>query len=286
MQLGGQKVWKLALKLLRSMGCIVERNKLSRVDACADMPEMPIAALCEAYSAGHHVTRARIRTSHEREDQLVESNSAVHSFGRRPTGFVVGHDGLKLRAYDKFHESHRVLEKIHALVSYRWGYFATVASRIEFSLGREALKRFGIDTVADWFKRRADVCEHLCTKWFRLTNGPVNRNHADRAGTLPDWLAVQKAFAEWTGTPSYVELTPLSKEPFFPYDLIQQAKGLLVSFFARTGNKIDSNEAFVEEAMNVLLDFTTLNDMAAEVWRRVVELGLAPIDLRELDNDL
>jgi hypothetical protein len=38
MQLGGKAVWRLTLKLLRSMGCIVERNKLSRVDPCVDMP--------------------------------------------------------------------------------------------------------------------------------------------------------------------------------------------------------------------------------------------------------
>jgi hypothetical protein len=56
MQLGGRKVWKLALKLLRSMGCIVERNKLSRVDACVDMPEMSIATLTQTCCHAQGIT--------------------------------------------------------------------------------------------------------------------------------------------------------------------------------------------------------------------------------------
>ena len=37
-------------------------------------------------------------------------------------------------------------------------------------------------------------------------------------------------------------------------NLLQQIVGLLKSYFAKTGSKIDSNEMFVEEAIGAVLD--------------------------------
>jgi hypothetical protein len=285
MQIGAKAVWQLAKKLLRAMGCVIERNKLSRVDPCVDMPEMSIQTLCAAHSAGHRVTRARASAAYESEDHIVCTDSSEHSFGRKPTGFVVGKSPLKVRVYDKFRESNHVLEKITAVVSYRWGYWTTKAVRVEFSIARERLKKFGVDTVEHWFTKRAEICEQLCTKCFRLTNGPVDPDHADRSETLPEWLLVQAAFAEWAGKPDYINLVPLPVQSVPAMNLLQQIVGLCKSYFAKTGCKIDSNEKFIEEAMRAVQVLIELEDMPAEVWRRIVELGLAPTDLKQLEDD-
>jgi hypothetical protein len=285
MQIGAKAVWKLAVKLLRAMGCVIERNKLSRVDPCVDMPGMDIRTLCRAFSDGNHVTLARSSSQYEREDVMVCTDSSTHSFGRSPTGFVVGQSPLKLRVYDKFREANSVMEKITAVISYRWGYFTTKAIRAEFCIRREKVKDFGVDTVADWFARRAQICEELCTKWFRLTSGPVDHDHADRSETMSEWLAIQTAFAAWTGTPDYICLQPLSPENVPAMNLLLQIVGLCKSYFAKTGCKIDSNEKFIEEAMRAVQVLIELEDMPAEVWRRIVELGLAPTDLKQLEDD-
>jgi hypothetical protein len=217
---------------------------------------------------------------------MVESCSAVHSFGRVPTGFVVGQGDLKVRVYDKFHEANRVVEKIAAVVQYRWGYFTATATRVEFQVRRETLKEFGIDTVDDWFSKRGAVCEYLCHDWFRLTNAPVDRNHADRSETLPEWLTVQQAFASWTGKPDCVNLEPLATEEFLPITLVQQAIGLLVSYYARTGRRPNSNPEFLEEAVKKITHVIAARDIGAEIRRKALVLGLVPTAFKEFENDL
>jgi hypothetical protein len=55
---------------------------------------------------------------------------------------------------------------------------------------------------------------------------------------------------------------------------LQQLLGVLVSYHARVGTTVDSNETFVHESMYALLDLTERKDMADEVRRRAIELGV------------
>jgi hypothetical protein len=284
MQFGAEYLWRYSLSLLEAMGCEVVRNKLSRVDPCVDIPEMKITALTDPFAAGHSVTRARAKSTYDYEDHIVASSSAVYSSGRTPTGFVVGQDHLKLRVYDKCRESNLVPEKIAAVVAYRWGYWTPYASRVEFQVRREMLKDLGIDTVDDWFAKRAAVCEYLCTDWFRLTNGPVDRNHAGRSETLPLWLFVQQAFAAWTGKAYSVDLEPLMPEEFLPINLIQQAIGLLVSYFARTGRRPNSNAEFLDAAVTKVTQIMAARDLPAEIQRKALVLGLLPTPFKEFES--
>jgi len=115
-------------------------------------------------SVRHCVTRARASAAYECEDYIVCTDSSEHSFGRKPTGFVVEKSPLKVRVYDKSRESNHVLEKITAVVSYRWGYWTNKAVRVEFSIGRERLKKFGVDIQANSGRsstgRRGIGCKH------------------------------------------------------------------------------------------------------------------------------
>ena len=247
---------------------------------------MSIQSLSGAYVAGHYVTRARANRAYQYEVHAVETNSAVHSFGQTPTGFVVGQGNLVLRAYDKVRESNLIPEKIAAVVGCRWGYWTATASRVEFQIRREILKDFGVDTVADWFAKRAEICEYLCTQWFRLTSGPVDRDHSDRSETLDVWLKVQRAFAMWAGKPDYICFEPLAPEECQPTHLLQQVIGLLVSYYARTGTKIHSTPHFLEVATAKLTKLIGPRDVVAAIQRRALELGLLPTPFKEFESDL
>jgi hypothetical protein len=58
--------------------------------------------------------------------------------------------------------------------------------------------------------------------------------------------------------------------------LLQQVAGALVSYHARIGTDIDSNETFIQESLCDLLDLLEDREMAEEVRRRAVELGAPP----------
>ena len=110
----------------------------------------------------------------------------------------------------------------------RWG--GTVpshATRVEFRLRRDALKRFGIDSPDDYFDKRGDLVHHLCDKAFRFTDGPVDRRNTTRAQILPLWLDVAQGFANWAGQPLGMPLLPLPKRPANVSHLILQAYGLV-----------------------------------------------------------
>ena len=284
MKFGADRLWQEAMRLLDAMGCALVANKLSRVDPCVDIPEMSIGTLCMPFSAGNYVALARVRRTYDVEAHVVEGCSAAHSLGREFTGFVVGRVHTKLRVYDKVRELGSDTEKLAAIVGCRWGCWTPKAIRAEFQLRRQSLKSFGVDSVADWFLKRGEVCKYLCTEWFRLVEGPVDRNHADRSPTLSEWTLIEQAFAGWTGEVDYICLEPLKTEECLPTHLLQQVVGLLVSYSARTGAKFGSTAEFVETLSGKILRLIGKRDIPAAIERKVFELGLMPTAFKEFEN--
>jgi hypothetical protein len=145
---------------------------------------------------------------------------------------------------------------------------------VEFELGRDALKRYGVDGIEDWIEKRAAICERLTSSWFRLTSAPVDRKHADRAKNHPLWNTTQAAFQSWCGDVGKVELTPLSKTEIDISKLRQQVVGRLVGIFARSGTNIRDNRQFFLEAEAAIRGAVGVRDMAQEVARRRLEMGM------------
>jgi hypothetical protein len=275
-QIGAREVWRQATAIIDALKCNLTGNKLSRVDPCVDLPRVRVTVFSEPFAAGQCVTRARALGEYINEEYFAFADLSMHRLGRIQTGFVVGRDGLCLRIYDKIRESNNSPEKLDALIAARWGEFPRIATRVEYQIRRERLKQFGVDAIEDWFAKRAEICQYLCCEWFRLTDGPVDHNHADRSAKLPAWTEVGESFAAWTGSAEYGTFTPLRTSSLPPSQLLQQVIGLFVSYYAKTGFPIDGNEAFGQEAMCGVLDLIEGRDMAEEVRRRALELGVIP----------
>ncbi|HEX6964101.1 MAG TPA: hypothetical protein VF175_19695 [Lacipirellula sp.] len=280
MKVGVREVWRQINVALACLDIQITRNKVSRVDPCVDLPGVPVTAFTEPFCDGHYATRARAS-----EEHYVELSIDVHRFGQEPTGFTVGKGGLKVRVYDKVRETGSDLEKLEVLIARRWGEWTPKATRVEFQLRREKLKELGVNSFEDWLEKRSAVLAKLTTTGFRLVQGPVDRQHVNRAPIHPIWERVQTAFEEWTGPAGEAELAPLPTVAVPPSQLIQQVVGLFVSVLARRGYMIDGNEAFAHEAMCLVLDSIEERDMAAEVKRRVLELGFGNVPLLETKNN-
>jgi hypothetical protein len=244
------------------------REKLSRVDPCADLSGLRIDGLYQAFMQGHFVSRARYTTNH-----IAEESYEGYRIGRKPTGFEFGKGGaVGMRVYDKARKCSGDSEMLLLMQTRRWGDVGGWATRAEFELRREKLKALGVDSIAQWWEKRGSICEYLAHKWCRITAEEVDSRHADRAATHPDWVKFQDAFKEWAGQP-VAKLEPLTRLPVRADHLLSQIVGSLVSYYARVGTRIDSNESFVEESIEKIFDSICDRDMPREVWRRALELG-------------
>jgi hypothetical protein len=270
MRFGFDRVWGMMQYCIEQLGGEIVANKLSRVDPCVDLPGVPVSDFVDPFTKNWIVSRSRLR-----------SNYAVGTFvneylqGKRHTGFTIGKSPCLCRIYDKLVESQFDLQKRAILEATRWGGIPECASRVEFQLERQKLKHFGIDSVDDWIGKRAEVIDELTTNWLRLTDGPVDRKHADRTALHPVWIKARDAFFVWCGASEGQELIPLAKLDIRPSRQVNLAIGILKGMFARVGKDIQDNEQFFREVDFAIRDAVHERglDMAWEVQRKSKELG-------------
>lgn len=228
--------WEMGNTLIDVLGGRVVGEKLSRVDICLDMPWIAIDEFLAAYREERYICRANSRG-------LEEGNGTTIYFGRHP---------IRARIYDKRAE---VLAKARpsirlAMKLYRWGgQIPDTATRVEFQLRREVLKRFGVNGPQDYFARRASIVDYLTRQWLRLTVEPVKRSshNQSRATVLPLWDDVWDAFAEW-GAGADAELAPLPREDADTDQLMKQAKGVIKTAMKERGIEVLNEEEFLRVA--------------------------------------
>ena len=128
-----------------------------------------------------------------------------------------------------FQEGH--LFKQGLLEERRWGSPQTVATRVEFQLRREAIKSFGIDSIGDYFGKRAGLVAYLTSFWLRLVDSVPDRenNNTTRAGTHPLWSRVGDAFEAWAGATKKPARRVGRRLYRDPIRLLKQALGCLMS---------------------------------------------------------
>jgi hypothetical protein len=78
-----------------------------------------------------------------------------------------------------------------------WDDVKRAVTRVEFRLGREALKALGVESLEDFRRRERAIVEYLTKKWFRLLEAPKVRGTEDYATIHSDWVRVQKLFFEY-----------------------------------------------------------------------------------------
>jgi hypothetical protein len=284
MRLGIDQVVKQAFAALDDLGAKVDHEKVSRVDVCCDLPGRSIVPLKQAFDAGHYVSRAKGDSEFGTKVEVIDTDYSIYSIHKKVTSFNLGRGAVRMRVYEKVLECIRDVEKLGAMIAHRWGMLPAEAVRAEFQLRRTKLTELGVDSLADWLEKRSAIVRYLVESWFRLTDGPVDRKHPDRTPILPAWREVQDAFAAWTGSGPPVDLGPIATQLMPPEHYIKSIVGSFVSLFARLGVKIDGNETFWNEGLYRILDEIEKRDMAAEVARRALELGIASPSHHEGDE--
>jgi hypothetical protein len=67
-------------------------------------------------------------------------------------------------------------------------------TRVEFRVGRTALRRFGVNTMSDLFEREQGIVNILTHDWFRFLREPKVRGTENKAEVHPVWERVRSLF--------------------------------------------------------------------------------------------
>ena len=141
----------------------------------------------------------------------------------------------------------------------RWLFFyenPESATRVEFELRRETLKHCGVDSVEDYFSKRAELIRYLTHDWLRFTKDKVDRENKNqsKSTTLKLWRDVQDSFAEWAGSPTDQKLEPLPKGKTDVSQLFKQMFGLGIT----AGKYQDINFSSLEELLEYITEGVAL----------------------------
>ena len=212
-------------EIIQLLGGTVVKNKLSRVDICLDMPNVPINKFEKCFDDERYICRANAKGK-------MESNGKTIYFGENP---------IKARIYDKLREVKKKADPIKTLAMklYRWGgKFPNEATRVEFQIRRDGLKTRGIDNVQDYLDRRASLAKYLTTQWLRLTLDHVDKinKNQSKARTLPLWQDVSNHLVAW-GNNANAPLTPLPKAKADVEQLFKQMLGVAKAAAKYQGKK-------------------------------------------------
>lgn len=194
MEKGHNEAWELARLILEDLGIIEESNVVSRADICVDLPGVKHEELTDLFTRRWRVTRAR--------------DWGVYGKGLKGTGFHIGKSNAMLRVYDKREESKRYegTSKFVTLRDRRWGGVVPPnATRVEFEMKRDLLRRHDIDSIEQLFDLVSDVALWLTSDWFRLTATDPDASNCNQSKVedAKIWEDVKRRFEAWTGQLTY-----------------------------------------------------------------------------------
>lgn len=235
---GAHECYKTATRMIKALGGNIIRNRLSRIDICLDMPGVSIQEFYTPFAEDRYICRSR-------EDSVIFPQK-----GNGGMTLYFGKSPLQCRIYDKLKEIEKKANPHKQLCMrfYRWGGMPENAVRVEFELRRKALKERGIDSVEDYYAKRADLIHYLTTQWLRFTANKVDRENKNqsKSRTLPLWNKVRKAFKKWAGDPPGKSLAPLPKEQADVRNLIKQLLGVGQTAAAYQGKELLTIEDLIE----------------------------------------
>ncbi len=245
LSIGAKEAYEKATRMIEALSGKIVRNRLSRVDICLDMPEVDIEPFDRAFLEERYICRAVSKSRHSGTGVTV-------SIGKSP---------LMCRIYDKKAEVELKANphKNLCMRVYRWkcAEMPFAATRVEFELRREALKDRGIDTVEDYYAKRADLIAYLTHDWLRFTANKVDRENKNQSKTrmLPLWNKVSKAFKNWAGSPLGLTLEPLPKEKADVRNLIKQAVGAITAAAGFQDVKLKNLEEAIDYLKKITADY-------------------------------
>lgn len=197
MRHGAEQSWAEAMRMLELMGLVVESSTLYRYDVCLDLPGVPVGPYCEAVSDGQAVRRIRSRASF---DKNADGTWQGVSVGTR--------EGVRVVIYDKLqelidHGGPEAEAKTEVLVEQRWGCLPACATRVEFQIRGEWLRRRweNCASVEQALAVLPEVTAYLVNGFFRIVDGAPDRdnNNQTRAPLSPIWRQVVEGFVGFLG---------------------------------------------------------------------------------------
>jgi hypothetical protein len=248
------------MAIIQGAGGTIHQKKLSRVDMCLDLPGVGMEDFIAAYKEQRYICRANNRG-------YMESNGVTLYLGKHP---------LQLRIYDKVAQLVMANDplKFMLMQERRWHAIQqNEATRVEFEIGREALKDRGIDTPEDYFKKRADLISCLCHEWVRFTAQAVDRTSTSRAEVLPLWLKVEKGFQDWLGLPVGESLEALDRGSVDVRMLARQAIGVMMTAAVIQGLTFKHEERLIGYVDRSFRRELASMDISGEMARRQTQLG-------------
>lgn len=244
---GAREAHKKIGDLLARLGAgELHDEKISRIDLRLDVAGLPVGAFKDLIDDRCFVTRSRLARPWDNRATDVWS------------GFTIGKHPRELRGYDKLLQQSRKYnaEVIQALIDRCYGgSLPDCATRLEWQLGREFLKRYEIHSLADVQAHLGSLLSQLSTDFFRFTCEPVvsASKHQSRAQVHPLWTAVQTVLLDHAQMPAQ-KLVPIRYENVNPRKLVAQGIGCLTSAL------LQQNKVFTTFAEFVQLIVNTVNE--------------------------
>ena len=183
--LGYAAAWEFFHRVIVALGGSVKDEWIRRADLCIDMPAVDYGRdIHPLLDNQQFICRARKRS--------------WHCEGQRPTGFSVGlSNRIRIDIYDKLYDCVVNHDAVYlaAMQQARWCGLPTAATRVEWQMGREWLKQYGIDTPEQFIAQIADVFGKLTGEIggvFRMTAEKPDRanNRQSQVATHPLWSKV------------------------------------------------------------------------------------------------
>jgi hypothetical protein len=183
------------LDFLSSLGFTKVGERPSRIDI-QGMIDVPVREFVKLYLADHDVSKGRKFTI----------NGKKRAWGKVIETFKTGTDNrLELDIYDKKAEVRKKYndetaakyDKTIENIGKEWWESDRPVTRVEFRLGREALKAIEVESLKDFRKRERAIVEYLTHKWFRLLAKPKVRGTENEADIHPLWERVKNLFFEY-----------------------------------------------------------------------------------------
>ena len=207
-------------EFLSSIGLTITKETITRVDMQV-MVDVPFLDFVDLIAHRHSVKKAR--------------KAAFYLWGDIFETYRTGDiDNVQVCIYDKRREMRHMEEGKRQLVirhciGDEWFNSNRPITRVEFRIGRSALKCFKINSVDDLLKREQGLIDVLTHDWFRLLEKPRIRGKENKMALHPLWERVRALFFEhFTGSEirdvEYRKNTLIACEPV---DLLKQAEGCL-----------------------------------------------------------
>lgn len=241
--------WSLVKDMIEIWFCQIKTVKISRIDGCVDLPDVAVTEYVTRFENNCFVSRAK--------------KGSIYQQGKRKTGFKLG-SSKQIRIYDKLLEVEHQPEKMLVLMQTRWGKrLPECATRIEYQVGSEDLRKLGIVTLGDYEDKRYSLFLYLSHEWFRMTDTEPRANNQSRTATSRFWEVVQRGFRYWTGQKVIETLNfKTDKMPNY-HQLAKQGIGCISSIAALYDIDFDDPETFKHTLQGFFNKMLESEDLAA-----------------------